>query len=39
MTMASQIKERYKTQPAGGSGAGVSLSGQPVNGKSSGGCC
>ena len=39
MTMASQIKERYKTQPAGGSGSGVSLSGQPVNGKSSGGCC
>jgi len=39
MTMASQIKERYKTQPAGGAGSGVTLSGQPLNAKSSGGCC
>lgn len=38
MTMASQIKERYKSQPAGGAGAGVSLHGQPV-GQKSGGCC
>eukprot|EP00601_Ochromonadales_sp_CCMP2298_P003559 CAMPEP_0173176690 /NCGR_PEP_ID=MMETSP1141-20130122/4601_1 /TAXON_ID=483371 /ORGANISM="non described non described, Strain CCMP2298" /LENGTH=206 /DNA_ID=CAMNT_0014099059 /DNA_START=83 /DNA_END=701 /DNA_ORIENTATION=+ len=30
MTMASQIKERYKSQPAGGAGAGVNLSGQAV---------
>lgn len=39
MTMASQIKERYKSQPAGGAGAAVNLSGQSVNNKSSGGCC
>lgn len=38
MTMASQIKERYKSQPAGGAGAGVNLSGQAVGAKS-GGCC
>jgi len=38
MTMASQIKERYKSQPAGGAGAGVNLSGQAVGNKS-GGCC
>ncbi|KAJ1413361.1 ras related protein PiYpt1 [Ochromonadaceae sp. CCMP2298] len=38
MTMASQIKERYKSQPAGGAGAGVNLSGQAVGSKS-GGCC
>ena len=38
MLMASQIKSRYKTQPTGGSGAGVNLQGQSVNAKS-GGCC
>ena len=38
MTMAAQIKERYKSQPAGGAGAGVNLSGQAVGAKS-GGCC
>ena len=38
MTMASQIKERYKSQPAGGGAAGVNLSGQAVGAKS-GGCC
>jgi Ras-related protein Rab-1A len=38
MMMASQIKSRYKTQPTGGAGAGVNLSGQAVGGKS-GGCC
>lgn len=38
MMMASQIKSRYKTQPSGGAGAGVSLQGQSVGAKS-GGCC
>jgi len=38
MTMASQIKERYKSQPAGGASSGVNLSGQAVGAKS-GGCC
>lgn len=38
MLMASQIKSRYKTQPTGGSAAGVNLQGQSVNAKS-GGCC
>ena len=38
MMMASQIKARYKTQPAGGPGANVKLQGQSVGGKS-GGCC
>lgn len=38
MMMASQIKKKYKTQPAGGTGAGVSLQGQSI-GKQSGGCC
>jgi len=38
MMMASQIKARYKSQPAGGAGGNVALNGQPVGGKSSG-CC
>lgn len=38
MMMASQIKSRYKSQPAGGAGAGVNLKGEAVGGKS-GGCC
>jgi len=38
MMMASQIKARYKTAPAGGAGPGVNLQGQQVGGKS-GGCC
>lgn len=38
MTMASQIKERYKSQPGGGGAASVNLSGQAVGAKS-GGCC
>jgi len=38
MMMASQIKSRYKSQPVGGSGAGVNLKGETVGGKS-GGCC
>jgi len=38
MMMASQIKARYKSQPAGGPGANVKLQGQSVGGKS-GGCC
>jgi len=38
MMMASQIKARYKSAPAGGSGAGVNLKGESV-GQKSGGCC
>ena len=38
MTMAAQIKARYKTQPQGGSGGTTITPGQKVNsGKS--GCC
>jgi len=38
MMMASQIKARYKSAPAGGSGAGVNLKGESVGAKQ-GGCC
>ena len=37
MIMASQIKARYKSQPAGGAGNNVRLQGQSVG--SSRGCC
>jgi len=38
MMMASQIKARYKSAPAGGAGAGVNLKGESVGAKQ-GGCC
>lgn len=40
MMMAAQIKMRYRPAAAAGGGAShVSLNGQSVGGKSSGGCC
>jgi len=38
MMMASQIKMRYKSQPAAGAGGNLKLQGQSVNAKP-GGCC
>ena len=38
MMMASQIKARYKSQPAGGNGGVAIGKGEAVGGKS-GGCC
>lgn len=38
MMMASQIKARYKSQPAAGQGGNLKLQGQSINSKP-GGCC